>query len=176
MRSAQQKLTRVSTSGLSEADGRVAAEKFTRRLPAVETSRPCVVTRVKPRSARKYCQTESRGRAPIPIRHNDPPDAAPPATRYGTGSSKRGRQQESSRRASNPPFRANLAHKREGKRDILVGRRGRCRFDAFVGDGRAAWRRAQSRHEATRTTTKDMAPPSSPAAADDHPAASWGRG
>ena len=65
-------------------------------------------------------------------------------------------------------------HKEEGKRDILVGRRGRCRFDAFVGDGRAAWRPHPSSHEAARTTTKDMAPPRGPAAADDHPAASWG--
>ena len=63
-----------------------------------------------------------------------------------------------------------------GQKRHTRGPQGRCRFDAFVGDGRAAWRRAQSSHEAARATTKDMAPPSSPAAADDHPAASWGQG
>ena len=45
-------------------------------------------------SGRVECR-RSRGRAPTPIRHNDPPDAAPPATRYGTASSKRERPIES---------------------------------------------------------------------------------
>ena len=45
-------------------------------------------------SGRVECR-RSRGRAPTPIRHNDPPDAAPPATRYQTGSSHRERPIES---------------------------------------------------------------------------------
>ena len=67
----------------------VAAEKLTRQLQTVEARRPCGVTWVKPRQCVYSGNGESRGRAPTPIRLNDPPDAAPPATRYGTGSSKR---------------------------------------------------------------------------------------
>ena len=159
---------------IGEARPRGQSEKFTRRLQAVKARRPCVLTWARPRAHVIRPKTEPR-RAPIPIRHNDPPDAAPPATRYRTGSSKRERQQESSRRASNPPFRAKLGTQKGGQKRHTRGPQGRCLFSTHSSEtaGSVASAPLES-HEAARTTTQDMAPRRGPAAADDHPAASWG--
>ena len=154
---------------IGEARPRGQSEKFTRRLQAVKARRPCVLTWARPRAHVIRPKTEPR-RAPIPIRHNDPPDAAPPATRYRTGSSKRERQQESSRRASNPPFRAKLGTQKGGQKRHTRGPQGSLPFR------RIRRRRPGTSHEAALTTAKGMAPPDGPAAADDHPAASWERG
>ena len=156
---------------IGEARPRGQSEKFTRRLQAVKARRPCVLTWARPRAHVIRPKTEPR-RAPTPIRHNDPADAAPPATRYRTGSSKRERQQESSRRASNPPFRAKLGTQKGGQKRHTRGPQGSLPFRRIrrrrPGSLASAWR-----HEAARTTYEELAPRRSPAAADDHPAASW---
>ena len=119
--------------------------------------------------------TGAAARTPIPIRHNDPPDAAPPATRYRTGPSHRERPIESSRRPRKPAIRAKPWHKRGRQKRHTRGPQGSLPFRRVrrrrPGSLASAWR-----HEAARTTYEELAPPRSPAAADDYPAASRGEG
>ena len=148
------------------AGGRKTGQESNRRLQAVEARRPCVVTWARPRAHVIRPKTEPR-RARTPIRHNDPPVAAPPATRYRTGSSKRERPIESAATDTELAGSSKTWHI-GGQIRHTRGPQGSLPFR------RIRRRRPGTSHEAARTTTTDMAPPRSPAAADDHPAASWG--
>ena len=170
-RDAQRLLTRVSSSGLSEADGRVAAEKFTRRLPAVETSRPCVVTWARPRAHVNYGQEDGTAATRA---NTHPPQR--PARRCPTRHPVPDRLFEA--RASTrvvptgiePALSSKLGTQKGGQKRHTRGPQGSLPFR------RIRRRRPGTSHEAARTTTKGMAPPDGPAAADDHPAASRGGG
>ena len=160
---------------VERADGRVATEKFTRRLQLVRARRPCVVPRARPRAHVNYGQKRYSRDA---RQHQSATTTRPtlPHPPPGTGQALRSASVNKSRPDGHRtrPFEQNLAHKREGKRDMLVGR-GVAAVSTHSSETAGQPGVAPpSSHEAALTTHQDMAPRRSLAATDDHPEASRG--